>query len=101
LNNHGAISNLIQHLNSQLSENYSLQPSLFLAVPVSFPISTFSFDCLLVVQGKMSRYFSSTARALLNFVWKGTEPVSYYESMIKDKLAKNPKLVGADRIEIA
>jgi hypothetical protein len=49
----------------------------------------------------MSRYFSSSARAFLNFIWKGTDPVGKYEDLLKEKLAKNPKLAQADTIEIA
>ncbi|KXS93468.1 hypothetical protein AC578_9219 [Pseudocercospora eumusae] len=49
----------------------------------------------------MSRSFSSTARAILNFIWKGTEPVAQYEDLIKKKLSHNTRLAGADTVEIA
>ena len=47
------------------------------------------------------RNFSTTARALLQFIWKGTGSKPQYEDRIKAKLAKNPKLADADRVEIA
>ena len=47
------------------------------------------------------RNFSTTARALLEFIWKGTGSDAQYEARIKAKLAKNPKLVDADCVEIA
>lgn len=47
------------------------------------------------------RFFSSTARALLDFIWRGTEPVTEYEDLIKRTLSKNRKLADADRVEIA
>ena len=49
----------------------------------------------------MSRYFSTAARALLKFIWRGTEPVSKYEDLIKGKLSKNSKLAEADTVDIA
>ncbi|KAK2795258.1 hypothetical protein FQN52_006188 [Onygenales sp. PD_12] len=49
----------------------------------------------------ISRKFSSTARALLQFIWKGTEPIPKYEDTVISKVKKNTKLTGADRIEIA
>ncbi|DAA73117.1 TPA_exp: hypothetical protein A8136_5042 [Trichophyton benhamiae CBS 112371] len=47
------------------------------------------------------RAFSSTARSLLEFVWKGTKPIPEYEENIKTQVGKNYKLDGVDRIEIA
>ncbi|KAF1820043.1 uncharacterized protein K489DRAFT_412070 [Dissoconium aciculare CBS 342.82] len=49
----------------------------------------------------MSRYFSTTAQAFLKFIWKGTEPVTKYEDLIKSKLSDNSKLALADTVEIA
>lgn len=49
----------------------------------------------------MSRFFSSTARSFLSFSWKGTEPVSKYEKLIKEGISKDPKLAKADVVEIA
>lgn len=49
----------------------------------------------------MSRYFSSTARTLLRFIWRGSDPVTKYEDMIKEKMSKNPKLAHADTVDIA
>lgn len=48
----------------------------------------------------MARAFSTTARALLRFLWKGTDPVPKYESMLEDAVSKNPKLEEVDKIEI-
>lgn len=48
----------------------------------------------------MARAFSTTARALLRFLWKGTDPVPKYESMIENSISQNPKLVEVDKIEI-
>ncbi|KAJ5248623.1 hypothetical protein N7468_000074 [Penicillium chermesinum] len=47
------------------------------------------------------RNFSTTARALLEFIWKGTTSNPQYEARIKAKLAKNRKLADADKVEIA
>jgi hypothetical protein len=49
----------------------------------------------------MRRGISTTARALLQFIWKGTSPDPEYENMLKGKIAKNSKLIGADKVEIA
>ncbi|KAF5963454.1 protein kinase [Fusarium bulbicola] len=49
----------------------------------------------------MSRYFSTTARALLRFIWRGSEPVDSFENLIKDKVSRNPRLADADTVEIA
>jgi hypothetical protein len=38
--------------------------------------------------------------ALPQFIWKGADPVLKYEDMIKNKVAKNPKLKDVDKIEI-
>ncbi|KAM5467387.1 hypothetical protein MauCBS54593_005355 [Microsporum audouinii] len=48
-----------------------------------------------------ARAFSSSARALLEFVWKGTKSIPEYEENLRTQVRKNSKLVGADRIEIA
>lgn len=48
----------------------------------------------------MARSFSTAARALLQFIWKGTDSVPQYEAMIERSVSKNPKLEGADKIEI-
>lgn len=48
----------------------------------------------------MSRSFSTAARTLLQFIWKGTEAVSKYETMISNKVAQNSKLKEADKVEI-
>ena len=48
----------------------------------------------------MARSFSTAARALLQFIWKGTDSVPQYEAMIEASVSKNPKLEGADKIEI-
>jgi len=48
----------------------------------------------------MSRSFSTAARTLLHFIWKGTDAVSKYETMISNKVAQNSKLKGADKVEI-
>ncbi|KAH6952599.1 hypothetical protein DER45DRAFT_573675 [Fusarium avenaceum] len=49
----------------------------------------------------MSRYFSTTARALLDFIWKGSEPVESFETMIRGKISRNSRLAEADKVEIA
>jgi hypothetical protein len=49
----------------------------------------------------MRRGFSTAARAFLQFIWKGTSPDPEYENMLKEKISKNSKLAGADKIEIA
>ncbi|QPH01214.1 hypothetical protein C2857_005413 [Epichloe festucae Fl1] len=49
----------------------------------------------------MSRFFSTTARAFLSFVWKGTEPHSQYEVTARTQILKNTKLDGVDTVEIA
>ncbi|KAL2686844.1 hypothetical protein Neosp_004386 [[Neocosmospora] mangrovei] len=49
----------------------------------------------------MSRYFSTTARALLRFIWKGSEPVESFEELISSKVSKNSKLAEADTVEIS
>lgn len=49
----------------------------------------------------MSRSFATTARAILYFIWKGTDPVSKYETMISNSITQNAKLKGADKVEIA
>jgi hypothetical protein len=49
----------------------------------------------------MHRGFSTAARALLQFIWKGTTPDPKYEKMIKEKISTNSKLSGADKVEIA
>lgn len=48
----------------------------------------------------MSRSFSTAARTLLHFIWKGTDAVSKYEIMISNEVAQNSKLKGADKVEI-
>lgn len=40
----------------------------------------------------MSRSFSTAARTLLHFIWKGTDAVSKYETMISNEVAQNSKL---------
>jgi hypothetical protein len=49
----------------------------------------------------MRRAFSTTARTLLQFLWKGTTADPEYENMLKEKLSRNAKLVEADKVEIA
>ncbi|KAG8531806.1 uncharacterized protein KY384_003442 [Bacidia gigantensis] len=49
----------------------------------------------------MSRAFSTAARALLQFVWKGTQPVASYEEIIANDIAMNSKLQGkVDKVEV-
>lgn len=48
----------------------------------------------------MRRAFSSTARALYQFIWKGTQPNTEYEALVTEGLKRNPELDGADRVEI-
>ena len=47
------------------------------------------------------RNFSTTARTLLEFIWKGTGSSPEYEVHLKAKLGKNPKLADVDKVEIA
>jgi hypothetical protein len=49
----------------------------------------------------MSRYFSSTARALLKIIWKGTEEIPEYNSTIHRYVTNNTKLKGADTVTVA
>lgn len=54
-----------------------------------------------LAMSSIRRNFSTTARALLQFIWKGTGSNSQYEERITAKLAKNSKLVDADKVELA
>ncbi|KAF4458959.1 hypothetical protein FALBO_14294 [Fusarium albosuccineum] len=49
----------------------------------------------------MSRYFTTAARSLLRFIWKGSEPVESFEQLIQDKMSRNSRLTEADTVEIA
>jgi hypothetical protein len=76
--------------------------------PTYFLLSLYLVSILLarylrasLAMSSIRRNFSTTARALLEFIWKGTGSNSQYEDRIKAKLAKNPKLVDADKVEIA
>lgn len=49
----------------------------------------------------MSRKFSSTARRLLEFIWKGATRDSKYEKIIEDQVGLNNRLKGAaTKVEI-
>lgn len=47
------------------------------------------------------RAFSSTARALLEIIWEGTKSHPKYEDLLKEKMKKNRKLSGADKVKFA
>ncbi|KAK2765960.1 hypothetical protein FQN54_007475 [Arachnomyces sp. PD_36] len=50
----------------------------------------------------MSRSFSTSARSLLQIIWKNTERVAKYDDMITKSVEGNPKLrEKAEKVEVA
>ncbi|KGO64959.1 hypothetical protein PITC_041780 [Penicillium italicum] len=47
------------------------------------------------------RAFSSAARAFLEIIWEGTQSHREYEDLLKEKMKKNRKLSGADKVKFA
>lgn len=41
-----------------------------------------------------ARLFSTTARSLIRYIWKGTEPEPNYQQILEARLAEHPKLAG-------
>ncbi|CAI7676160.1 unnamed protein product [Penicillium palitans] len=54
-----------------------------------------------LIPTNIRRAFSSTARALFEFIWEGTKSHPEYEDLLKEKMKKNRKLSGADKVEFA
>lgn len=50
----------------------------------------------------MSRPFSTSARTLLQIIWKNTERVAKYDDIITQSIEENPKLNGrVEKVEVA
>lgn len=47
------------------------------------------------------RAFSSTARAICEFIWHGTNAIPKYEEMFRVAKGKNERLEGVTRVEFA
>ncbi|PYI03623.1 hypothetical protein BO78DRAFT_463183 [Aspergillus sclerotiicarbonarius CBS 121057] len=47
------------------------------------------------------RAFSSATRALIEFIWEGTKSHPKYEDLLKEKIKKNQKLSGVDKVKFA
>ncbi|KAA8643355.1 hypothetical protein EYZ11_000908 [Aspergillus tanneri] len=47
------------------------------------------------------RSLSTTAKALIQFFWKGTKAHPKYEQLLEAKIKKNQKLAGTDKVDFA
>jgi hypothetical protein len=74
-----------------------VKPSVAIAADTVFKDHSICIPPAILI---LSRAFSTAARALLQFVWRGTLPVPEYEGFIEGSVNRNPKLTGVDKVEI-